>query len=194
MPHLTPPVLALAGGAGAGKTTLARALVAQVPGTRILHLDDCYHTDPRRGPTVPRFDGNGRVLDRSDPRSIDPDRATAALGEYATADPPLIIVEGMFALTLPYLRDHIRWRAYLDIPADVRLARKLLRKIDEGSNPGHFLRGYLERAREAHERHVAPARAEADLVLHVSQPTGQQVTLLLALIGVALTERSDGLD
>ena len=157
-----PPVLAVGGGAGAGKSTLARALAAQVPGTRVVHLDSCYHTDPARAPSVPRFDGAGRIVDRSAPQAIDPDRVTAALAEQLREDPPLVVVEGMFALALPSLDEWVRWRCYVDAPADVRLARRLLRKLDEGHDVSAVLRGHLERGHTAHElvaRYPDPAAA-----------------------------------
>ena len=177
-----PPVLALGGGAGAGKTTLALALADRVQGARVLHVDSCYHVDPDRAPSLPRFEGGGRIVDRSAPESIDRDRVMAALREHLRADPPLIVVEGMFALALPYLDEWVRWRSYVDLPADVRLARKLLRTLDEGHDVSSSLRGYLERGRAAHELHVSPSSAGADLVIDAARDIEHQVAVLRALI------------
>ncbi|MFE5535930.1 zeta toxin family protein [Streptomyces sp. NPDC056492] len=100
---LPPPVriLLIGGGAGSGKTALARALADSVPGAALVHLDACYHRDPDLAPSVPRFDGPGRVVDFSNPLALDSARIKAALAEHATA--PLVIVEGTFALALPEL-------------------------------------------------------------------------------------------
>lgn len=108
-----PPVLALGGGAGAGKTTLASALVERVDGARVVHLDSCYRTDPAVAPSLPRFDGGGRVVDRSAPEAIDRELVVATLGEHLRAAPSLVVIEGMFALALPFLDEWVRWRAYL---------------------------------------------------------------------------------
>lgn len=63
--------LLIGGGAGSGKTALARALADAVPGPALVHLDSCYHRDPDLAPSVPRFDGPGRVVDFSDPLALD---------------------------------------------------------------------------------------------------------------------------
>ena len=89
----------------------------------------------------------------------------------------------MFALVLPYLDEWVRWRAYLDLPADVRLARKTLRSLDEGRDPSAALRGYLERGRDAYERLVRPSRDDADLVIDATQPVEAQVAQLVRLVG-----------
>ena len=177
-----PPVLALGGGAGAGKTTLASALVERVDGACVVHLDACYQSDPAVAPSLPRFDGGGRVVDRSAPEAIDRERVVATLTEELGAAPPLVVVEGMFALVLPYLDEWIRWRVYLDLPADVRLARKTLRSLDEGRDPSAALRGYLERGRDAHQRLVGPSREGADLVIDATQELEAQVAQLLILV------------
>ncbi|RCV52958.1 uridine kinase family protein [Marinitenerispora sediminis] len=172
-------LLALAGGAGSGTSTIGRALAERMPGTAVVHLDDCYHTDIRLAPTVPAFDGGGRIVDASDPRSLDPARITAAIGRHAAAR--LIVVEGVFALALEQVRLRAGWRAYVEAPADIRLARAALRKIEAGRNARHVLRGYLERGRTAHERHVAPSRAHADIVLDGTCPVPELVERLRRL-------------
>lgn len=173
MQHEPAPVLALAGGSGSGKTTLARALAHATPGSAVLHLDLCFHTDPAAAPTVPAFEGSGRVVDFSDPRSIDETRVQAEIARHSQAR--LLIIEGTFALALPYIRQRARWTAYVDAPADIRIVRKALRKIREGKDPETTLRGYLEQSRAAHDRHVEPSRTTADLVLDGTAPTDDLV-------------------
>jgi uridine kinase len=176
----TLPLLALAGGAGSGKSTIARELAAQVPGIGLVHLDDCYHHDPGLAPSVPAFDGSGRIVNFSDPASIDPARVEAAIARHAGA--AVIVVEGTFALALTHVHARARWSAYVDAPADIRITRKTLRKLDEDRDPRHVLRGYLEQGRRAHERHVAPTRLRADLVLDGTEPVADLVKQLRLLI------------
>jgi uridine kinase len=89
---------------------------------------------------------------------------------------------GIFALTLACVTDRARWRVYVDVPADLRLARKALRKIHEGRDPRHVLRGYLEKGRAAHDRHVAPTREHANLVLDGTEPVPDLIKQLRLLI------------
>lgn len=171
----TPPILLIGGGAGSGKTSLARALAQDVPGAHLVHLDQCYHTDPRLAPNVPRFEGPGRAVDFSDPASLDPTRIKAAMDAAPNAS--LTIIEGVFALALPELEHQSAWTIYVDTPADIRLVRKTLRKIDEGKDPATTLRGY-QRNRAAYEQHVRPTRATAQLVLDGTLPLRDLLTQL----------------
>ncbi|MFB7468256.1 uridine kinase [Streptomyces sp. NPDC056224] len=166
--HHSPQVLLIGGGAGSGKTALARALAEAVPGAALVHLDLCYHSDPALAPSVPRLDGPGRVVDFSDPLALDPARIKAALAEHA--DAPIVIVEGIFALALPELASLATWTVYVDTPADIRIVRKTLRKIQEGKDPAPGLLGYANSHR-SHHLHVAPTRDSAGIVLDGTQPT-----------------------
>ncbi|MEV4510266.1 hypothetical protein AB0K00_15030 [Dactylosporangium sp. NPDC049525] len=164
----SPPILAVGGAAGSGKSTLADAVAValRVP---VVRLDDCYHTDPGVAPSLPRYDGPGRVVDFSDPDAIDLGRVRAAVAAVAGAD--LIIVEGIFALTLDAVRAAARWTIFVDTPPDVSIARKTLRKIGEGRDAGLVLRGYLEHGRAAYVRHIAPAGRRAGLILDGTRST-----------------------
>ncbi|MFE6699050.1 hypothetical protein [Streptomyces sp. NPDC057718] len=82
-------LLALAGGAGSGKTTLAETFAAARPSTAILHLDRFFHTRSDRAPTVPNLIATGRVIDFSGPRSIDWDRVHLSI--EATPDDQLLL-------------------------------------------------------------------------------------------------------
>ncbi|MEV7617070.1 zeta toxin family protein [Streptomyces sp. NPDC089799] len=167
--HPTPQILLIGGGAGSGKTALAHALADIVPGTALVHLDSCYHSDPGLAPSVPRLDGQpGRVVDFSDPRALDTARIKTVLAEHVNA--PLVIVEGTFALALPELTAIATWKVFVDTPADIRVVRKTLRKIQEGQNPEPGLLGYANSHR-SYTRHVDPTRDHADLVLDGTQPT-----------------------
>ncbi|WP_329136123.1 hypothetical protein OG552_23800 [Streptomyces sp. NBC_01476] len=179
MTAAAPPMPALAGGAGSGKSTLAVALAEARPGAYVVHLDDYYHHDPDRAPSVPVIGGPGRTVDYSDPGAMDLDRIDAAIGD-APRDATFVVVEGTFALALPTVRDRARWTAFVDTPADVRIVRKALRKLDQDSEAARrSLAGYLLRGRDAHELHVAPGAHSADLVLDGMKPTPDLVQRLL---------------
>ncbi|MCX5078651.1 zeta toxin family protein [Streptomyces sp. NBC_00513] len=165
--HPSPPVLLIGGGAGSGKTALARALAENIPGAGLIHLDLCYHNDPNLAPSVPRFDGPGRVVDFSNPAALDLARIRTALDHQS--DAALIIVEGIFALTLPELTPPATWTVYVDTPADIRIVRKTLRKLEEGRDVKPGLLGYLASAR-SYARHVRPTRDMAQLVLDGTLP------------------------
>jgi uridine kinase len=163
-----PSILAIAGAAGSGKSSLADA-VAVALRAPVVRLDDCYHTDPARAPSVARYGGPGRVVDFSDPASID----LAKVRHHLEGRRGLTVVEGIFALTLEAVRAAARWCVFVDTPPDVSIARKTLRRIGEGGDAGLVLRGYLEHGRGAYARHIAPSREHAGLVLDGMRPTAE---------------------
>lgn len=184
------PVLAIAGGTASGKSTLAKALALHHPATVVLiHIDDFYvpEHDPQRG--IRTLNANGaETLDWNHPGSIDEDAVAAAVDAAATSGQHrLVVVEGLFALALPKVAVHATWRVYVDTPDDIRLARKLLRKIKiQHKDPLISLHNYLLTGRERHAEHVAPSRHRADLVLDGTMPTADLLTAVDHLVGPEL--------
>ncbi|MFF7193654.1 uridine kinase [Streptomyces sp. NPDC088197] len=188
------PLLAVAGGTASGKSTLAEALARHDPETvGLIHLDDFYVPahDPVRGVRT-RSASGADTLDWNHPGSIDEGAVTAAVdaatsgGRYR-----LVVVEGLFALTLPAVVTRATWRVYVDTPDDIRLARKILRKIDVlGQDPRLSLLNYLQSGRERHAAYVAPSRARADLVLDGTADGASMLRAVTALM--TLPPRSAG--
>lgn len=180
------PVLAVAGGTASGKSTLAEELVRHDPETvGLIHLDDFYVPahDPVRGVRT-RSASGADTLDWNHPGSIDEGAAVAAVDALASGGRHrLIVVEGLFALTLPAVVARATWRVYVDTPDDIRLARKLLRKIDVlGQDPRLSLLNYLLSGRERHAEYVAPSRARAHLVLDGTADAASMVRAVTALM------------
>jgi uridine kinase len=183
-------VLAIAGGTASGKSTLATALALHRPGAvALIHIDDFYVPahDPKRGIRTLSATG-AETLDWNHPGSIDEDAVAAAVDAAATSGQhQMVVVEGMFALALPKVAIHATWRVYVDAPDDIRLARKLLRKIEiQRMDPVVSLRNYLLIGRERHAEHVAPSRHVADLVLDGTMPTADLLIAVHHLIGPEL--------
>ncbi|MEV8092696.1 uridine kinase family protein [Streptomyces nigra] len=184
------PVLAIAGGTASGKSTLAKALALHRPGAvALIHLDDFYVPahEPHRGARTVSATG-AETLDWNHPRSIDQDAAAAALQAAATSGQHrMAVVEGLFALSLPKIADHATWRIYVHTPDDIRLARKLMRKIEvQHQDPLVSLRNYLLSGRDRHAEYVAPSRHRADLVLDGTMPTADLLTAVDHLVGAHL--------
>jgi uridine kinase len=186
------PVLAVAGGTASGKSTLADALARHHPETvGLLHLDDFYVPahDPRRGVRTLSATG-AETLDWNHPGSIDETAVAEAVDAMRVAGHRLVVVEGLFALTLAAVACRATWRVYVDTPDDIRLARKILRKIEIlGQDPRISLLNYLASGRERHAAHVAPSRARADLVVDGTADEFTMIAEVLTLIGPVLAER-----
>ncbi|MFJ4188271.1 uridine kinase [Kitasatospora sp. NPDC089509] len=159
-------LLTLTGGAGAGKTTLADALLSSaVEGpASVLHGDDYYFTAPGRGIWTLDEAGIPR-LDVGDPRSVDIERLDADT-DAALATAPIVIVDGLFARRVTPQQPCLRLDVFIDLAADLRLARKIERKCVRGGFPLEvLLRNYVDHRRAAHERHIEPLRDECDMIV-----------------------------
>ncbi len=163
-------LLTLTGGAGAGKTTLSAALAVTAPRApvRILHGDDYYFVGQDQG--VWARDGAGIPrLDVGDPRSMDIERLNHDT-DQALARAEIVIVDGLFAQQVCLREPHARMDVFVDLPADLRLVRKIQRKcLRDGFPLEVLLQNYLNHRRDAHERHIEPARRHCDIAVDGAQ-------------------------
>jgi uridine kinase len=184
-------VLAVAGGTASGKSTLAEALSLHHPESiALVHLDDFYVPAHDQMCGVWTVSANGYpVLDWNHPGSIDEAAVAAAIDSALCSDRRLVVVEGLFALTLPAVLARATWRVYVDAPDDVRLARKILRKIEaQRQDPRISLLNYLQGGRDRHAQHVAPSRALADLVVDGTADEYEMLASVMMLVGPVLSE------
>jgi uridine kinase len=184
-------VLAVAGGTASGKSTLAEALSLHHPETiHLVHLDDFYvpSHDPLQGVWTVSASGCP-VLDWNHPGSIDQSAVAAAIDAAVRSGVRLVVVEGLFALALPAVASRATWRVFVDAPDDVRLARKILRKIEvQRQDPRLSLLNYLATGRQRHAEYVAPSREGADLVVDGTSSGSEMVAAVMALVGPLLAD------
>jgi len=131
---------------------------------RILALDSFYTRDVVRGPSVTLSDGS-TMFDFNHPDAIDSEAAIQAIDEASDA---VLIVEGLFALAVDGIRDRLDTRVFVELDADLRAVRRLLRDMKGGrtsTDPEFIARFYVESARPGHARFVQPSSAYAELVV-----------------------------
>tara|TARA_R110002094_G_scaffold55475_13_gene66453 strand:+ start:1663 stop:2307 length:645 start_codon:yes stop_codon:yes gene_type:complete len=202
-----PFAIAIAGGSGSGKTSLTRALVAELGAQRCCVLDhDSYYKDLSDQPLPIRaatnFDHPNsldnvlvaehiRQLMRGQPVErphYDFATHTRRAETQAVAARPIIICEGILLLAVPELRRSFDLRLYIETPADVRALRRVQRDIDErGRTLQSVIKQYFDTVRPMHEQFVEPARRSADAVLDWRQSSTQQAKTVLQ----KMTERLD---
>ena len=178
-------LVGIAGGSASGKTTLAQALEARIGPERIgVLVADHYYRDIdwrdteeirrhdfdrpealelsllathlrelRAGRTieVPRYDfGTHRRLTE-----------TRRLEAH-----PVTLVDGLLLFVDPEIRALFDLRVFVDTPADLRLARRILRDtVERRRDVRDVIRQYLETVRPAYEEVVVPSREHADLII-----------------------------
>jgi uridine kinase len=189
----SPFLIAMTGGSGSGKSTVAEALLERYNDIGIvIFAEDGYYwpmshygpadTDEQRNAIIERVNYDDpisketqlmarQLADLKAGRTIeqpiyDYDRHDRKSETLTIAPAPIIILEGIHALSVPEVRPLIDLSIYVDTPDDLRLARRLRRDvIERGRSVESVLSQYLGTVRAAHYRHTFPSMFEADLVI-----------------------------
>lgn len=175
-------IVAITGGSGAGKTTLAQALARRV-GAPVVAEDDYY----RCASTIPSFNATTYNFDApaaKDHQLLVDHLTQSRLGQafekpvydlvshrrqpqtQRVAAPTTLIVEGIHLFVSPELRRLFDLKVFLDADETLRLGRRMIRDVEtRGRTPRAVLAQFFATVRPMHETHVEPQRAFADLVL-----------------------------
>lgn len=184
----TPIITGITGGSGSGKTTLAeglRDLTADF-GSVVLSQDDYYLGLPT-GMAAPDYNFD-------EPAALDLDRLATDLAALKagqtvrrpvydfvrhrrsdatqeTVPAPLIIVEGLFLLTLPALRELFDIRFFVNVPATERLCRRLQRDVlARGRSEADIRDQWTRQVEPMYLLHTFPTRVHAHFILDMPHP------------------------
>lgn len=186
-------LIAMSGGSGSGKSTLAVALLERLgPGRAVMFGEDAYY-HPMSYYGAPETDAEREALvagiNYDDPKSKEVDHLVSDLKALKAGEAvdqpiydydrhdrsqktrriepaPVLILEGIHALSMPKIRNLIDLSVYVDTPDDLRLARRIRRDvIERGRTVDSVLQQYMSTVRAAHYRFTYPAMFEADLVI-----------------------------
>lgn len=199
-------VVGIGGGSGAGKTTLARALLDRLgPERAVLVQHDSYYRDRRD--LAPAARGQ---LNFDEPAAYDNDLLLEHLGSLVRGEPidkpvydfashtrapwtervaprDVLILEGILLLADARLRRPIDIKVYVEAEPDVRFIRRLARDTAErGRSVDSVIRQYLANVRPMHARYVEPSKEFADLVIPGDGPNGVAIELVAARISEAV--------
>lgn len=188
-------VVGIAGGSASGKTTFAAALTrALTEGdpplrTETFALDRYFFRGAPGGPTLVLPSTGGTVPDNNHPDSADNARLIADLDARRRAPdaPDVLLVEGLMTLHVAEIRDRCDLRLFIDLPADLRALRRLLRGMKEADLESARRQAayYVECARVGHERYVEPSRVFADLILRGDADTDRSAALIAKIVGAS---------
>ncbi|MDP9315901.1 MAG: hypothetical protein M3R24_34440 [Chloroflexota bacterium] len=187
-----PIIVGIAGGSASGKSTLTAALtdaLLTVPGRRVsVMATDRYMNTERVGSPTFVFKATGEAMfNANHPDSVDWERLVSDLDaeRFAVDRPDVILLEGLMVLHAPRLREYLDLRLFIELDADERALRRLLRDMQGGRasrDPGFIASYYLECARQGHARYVEPSRVHADLILRGDADWERLRPLLLAVV------------
>ena len=105
--------------------------------------------------------------------------ASRAAGRRTVSPHPVLLVEGLFVLAWPAIREQLDLKVFITVDGPVQRARRQARDLELYHRSQARLRDDLARAAAAQERDVLPSRAFADLMLSGTDPLDQQVAACL---------------
>ncbi|APX97046.1 uridine kinase [Natronorubrum daqingense] len=208
--------IGIAGGTGAGKTTVSRT-VAETVGEAVTRIPlDNYYQDLSHMPFEERADVNydhpsafewellrEQLNDLLMGQSVEMPQYDFEIhnrkDERVTVEPTdVIVLEGILSLYDEEILDMLDLRVYVMTDADVRILRRIERDvIDRGRNLEGVIQQYLGTVKPMHEQFVEPTKKSADVII----PEGANrvaVDLLTEKVQAELTddgvEREAGVD
>jgi uridine kinase len=200
-------LVGIAGGSGSGKTTFAKKILERVSAAEsgavaLLHQDSYYL--PRPGDHLRMHDGHnydhpdafdwellhehlgalkcGRrvhspIYDYHQNRRTE---KTLPIGPCTT-----IVIEGIFTLWHPEVRNLLDLKIYLNVEADIRFIRRLHRDVRErGRTIDTVIRQYYDTVRPMHHEFLEPTRQYADIVV------GEENDIATDLVSARIREAS----
>jgi uridine kinase len=197
MPH--PLIIGIAGGSAAGKSTLTLALVdtlRQQSAHRVAMITSDHYLNSIH-PCAPTFvysTTGERLFNADHPDAIEWEALLRDLDALLAREdaPDIVFLEGHLILHEPSVRARMHIRLFVDLDADERVLRRLLRDIHSGRvnpDPMFIANYYRECARVGHAQYIEPSRVHADLIVRGDADWQRLRPLLLAMIAAQLADR-----
>jgi uridine kinase len=200
-----PFVVGVAGGTGAGKTTVTAAIIAAIGPESVAVLpEDAYYREYARLSEADRARINWDhpdaievdlmmehihhlLVGRSIERPVYDFAAYARLPETIHIEPrPVVLVEGILIYVDERLRDVFDVKVFVDTDADLRFIRRLERDVEQrGRTVESVVQQYLATVRPMHLAFVEPSKRFADIIV----PEGGANYVAIELLRNALLHR-----
>lgn len=182
---LPPFVIGVAGGSGSGKSTVSQQVLASFGAdmVSVVMQDDYYCDQTDLAPDVRRRQNYDHPNAFDWPLLIQHVQALRSGAAIAmpvydfTIDnrsdktilvrpAPVVVIEGLFALYDPALRDMMSLKIFVDTASDVRFIRRMQRDIAErGRSVESIVGQYMETVRPMHKQFIEPTKRHADVIL-----------------------------
>ncbi len=178
-------IIGIAGGSGAGKTTVARNIAERLGRENVDYLSqDWYYLDRSYLSLKER-----EKLNLDHPNAFDSRLLTSHLNQLRQGFPievpiydysihnrtaktmpmspkSVAILEGILVLAIAELRSILDFKVFVDADPDIRLIRRLERDIKErGSTLESTIERYLSTVKPMHDAFVEPSKRYADIIV-----------------------------
>jgi len=206
---MRPHIIGIAGPSSSGKTALARQVAARLPGTSIVSLDSYYRAmeeiplEARKKVNFDHPDSIEWPLLREHLQALREgrpfDEPVYSFSAYARTprtnriEPgEFVIVEGLFVLHWPELRDLLDTKVFVETSPSVCFHRRLTRDVAErGRTPESVLEQYRRTVLPSAERFVIPTRSFAGLVVSGEEPLDNSTAAVIGALHRAASGAGD---
>ena len=157
-------VIGIAGGTCSGKSTLTDKLENYYGDKcKVLHMD-AYFRRPSITTTAPIT--GIEYVEHNHPDALYLDNLCHDFDEAIASDVPVVIIEGLFALYLPAIREKLDLKIFVDLDSDERLVRRIKRFTARGQTFEEITDRYIDTVRFRHNELIEPTRWHADMVVN----------------------------
>ncbi|MBF0779840.1 MULTISPECIES: uridine kinase [unclassified Granulicatella] len=198
-----PIVIGVTGGSGSGKTSVSRRIVEAFPGLSILLLEqDAYYKDQSHLTFEERvktnydhplaFDGDllvndlkkliaGQEIQKPVYDYVQHTRSAEVIKQLPK---DVVILEGLFVLDDPKLRELMDIKIYVDTDDDIRIIRRIKRDMEErGRSLDSIITQYLTQVKPMYHQFIEPTKRLADII--IPEGGNNQVALDLIVTKIA---------
>ena len=178
-------IIGIAGGSGAGKTTVARTIAERLGKENVAYLSQDWYYNDRSNMTLKEREKEN--LDH--PKAFDTKLLVSHLNllrqgmpievpvyDYSihtrTSDTmhmtpkSVAILEGILVLAIEELRSVLDFKVFVDADPDIRLIRRLERDIKErGSTYDSTIKRYLSTVKPMYDAFIEPSKRYADIIV-----------------------------
>ena len=201
---MKPIIIGIAGGSASGKTSIALKIKDQFSDQKsvlIIRQDD-YYKDQSDKPMEERvktnydhpfaFDNDLLLQQMNDLIAGRPvEKPTYDFVHHKRADvtetcypADVIVLEGLFVLEDPKLREIENIKIFVDTAADIRFIRRLIRDVKErGRTLDSVVNQYVNTVRVMHDSFIEPSKRYADLII----PEGGENTVAIDLLNTKIS-------
>ncbi len=168
-------VIGIAGGTCSGKSTLTEKLAEHYGDScTVMHMDSYF-----RHPSITTIAPITGIeyVEHNHPDALRLDELYRDFDAALSSDAQLVIIEGLFALYLPEIRERLDLKIFVDLDSDERLVRRIKRFMAKGQTMEEVTDRYIDTVRFRHNELIEPTRWHADLV--VNGTFGERTTDLI---------------
>lgn len=182
---IKPLIIGISGGTGSGKTRFTKELIKRCNSKYVIYISqDSYYKDLSHMSYEERCNVNFDSPDSIDFKELyrdikkltDNNDADIPIYDYKRhkrmqetkkiKSKPIIIIEGIFSLYTPKVRDLIDCKIFVDTPADLRILRRAKRDINKrGRTIESIFSQYIKTVKPMHEKFIEPTKSYADIIV-----------------------------